>query len=146
MLRISFSKYGLLTFLAIMFFALPVSVFGQDSISFTSGADCPQKDLPDVIRGALHKPPKVKSESAGSLLIVPVIGSNPATGFIFGIGGQYAFKMKGSSLYSNFNGSAQYTTKNQMIFMLKNSIYTKNKASFLQVTGGICFTHSRHTD
>jgi outer membrane protein assembly factor BamA len=84
-----------------------------------------------VIRGALHKPAKVKSESAGSLLIIPIVGSNPATGFVFGVGGQYAFKMKGSTLYSNFSGSAQYTTKNQMIFMLKNSIYTKNNGIFL---------------
>ncbi len=131
MLSVSLGKFGLLAFLAIMIFGAPVSVVGQDSISFSSVAECPQKDLPDVIRVALHKPPKVKSESAGSLLIVPIIGSNPATGFIFGIGGQYAFKMKGSTLYSNFNGSAQYTTKNQMIFMLKNSIYTKNNGIFL---------------
>jgi len=117
--------------MVLMVFAVPVSVLGQDSLSFNLGSECPQKDLPDVIRVALHKPPKVKSESAGSLLIVPIIGSNPATGFIFGIGGQYAFKMKGSTLYSNFNGSAQYTTKNQMIFMLKNSIYTKNNGIFL---------------
>jgi len=131
MLNISFRKSGWLTFLAILIFVVPNSVLGQDSLTLSLNTDCPQKDLPDVIRAALHKPPKVKSESAGSLLIVPIIGSNPATGFIFGIGGQYAFKMKGSTLYSNFNGSAQYTTKNQMIFMLKNSIYTRNNGIFL---------------
>ena len=51
----------MLAFLAIMIFGVPVSVVGQDTISFSSGAECPQKDLPDVIRAALHKPPKVKS-------------------------------------------------------------------------------------
>ncbi len=131
MLSAFIKKFRWLVALLAMLFTAHAPAFGQDSLSLSPGAECPQKDLPDVIRAAMHKPPKVKSESTGSLLIVPVIGSNPATGFVFGIGGQYAFKMKGSTLYSNFNGSAQYTTKNQMIFMLKNSIYTKNNGIFL---------------
>ncbi len=131
MLTSSIRKSGRIAFLVLLFCVVTATVFGQDTLTPGPNAGCPQRDLPDQIRSALHKPPKVKPEAAGSLLIVPVIGSNPATGFILGIGGQYAFKMKGSTLYSNFNGSAQYTTKNQMIFMLKNSIYTKNNGIFL---------------
>jgi outer membrane protein assembly factor BamA len=90
-----------------------------------------QIDLGDLIRKGLHKPPKNKPESAGSLLLVPIIGSNPATGFMFGVGGQYAFKMPGSTLYSAFIGSAQVTTKSQVILLLKNNLYTKgNKFYF----------------
>ena len=59
---------------------------------------CVQQDLPGLIRQALHKPPKTKSKEAGSLLLVPIIGSNPATGFMVGMGGQYSVKLPGSSL------------------------------------------------
>lgn len=131
MINNSGKNFRWLVALLALAFAVHVPIFGQDLLLLGPAVDCPQKDLGDVIRGSLHRPPKVKPESAGSLLIVPVIGSNPATGFVFGIGGQYAFKMQGSTLYSNFSGSAQYTTKNQMIFMLKNSIYTKNNGIFL---------------
>lgn len=103
---------------------------GQDSLKLNSSA-VTQKDLGDVIRQMLNKPPKVKPESAGSLLLLPIIGSNPATGFMFGVGGQYAFKVPGSSLYSAFMGSAQVTTKSQVLFLLKNNIYTKNNRFFL---------------
>ena len=131
MINRAVKKFRWLIGLFALVFAVHAPALGQDTLTVSPVAGCPQKDLPDVIRAARHKPPKVKSDAAGSLLIVPVIGSNPATGFVFGVGGQYAFKMPGSTLYSNFSGSAQYTTKSQMIFMLKNSIYTKNNGIFL---------------
>jgi hypothetical protein len=106
-------------------------VYGQDTLMVRTDTGCVQKDLPGVIRQALHKPPKIKPEDAGSLLLLPIIGSNPAIGFMVGVGGQYAFKMPGSSLYSTFAGSAQVTTKSQMILMLKNNIYTKGNRIFL---------------
>lgn len=106
------------------------SISGQDSINAVTGA-ITQKDLGDVIRTALHKPPKVKPESTGSLLLLPIIGSNPATGFMIGVGGQYAFKVPESTLYSAFMGSVQFTTKSQVLFLLKNNIYTKNNRFFL---------------
>jgi outer membrane protein assembly factor BamA len=124
-------KHKLILALLFLSVFIPVSLSGQDRPSVAVDTGCVQKDLSDLIRNAMHKPPKVRSDAAGSLLIVPIVGSNPATGFIFGLGGQYAFKVPGSDLYSNFSGSAQYTTKNQMIFMLKNNIYTKGNRFFL---------------
>jgi outer membrane protein assembly factor BamA len=118
----------LLNLLAAVF---PDLVSGQDSLKVIADTACIQRDLPDLVRDWLHKEPKIKKEGSGSLLLVPIIGSNPATGFMFGLGGQYAFKMPGSSLYSNFNGSAQITTKSQLIFMLKNNVYTKGNRIFL---------------
>jgi hypothetical protein len=103
---------------------------GQDTLKLSTEA-ITQSDLGDVIRQALNKPPKVKPESAGSLLLLPIIGSNPATGFMIGVGGQYAFKVPGSSLYSAFMGSVQFTTKSQILLLLKNNIYTKNNRFFL---------------
>jgi len=111
-------------------FVMPGIVLGQDSIR-VAGDSIVQKDLGDVIRTALHKPAKIKPLNAGSLLLLPIIGSNPATGFMLGVGGQYAFKVPGSTLYSAFMGSAQVTTKSQVLFLLKNNIYTKNNRFFL---------------
>jgi outer membrane protein assembly factor BamA len=119
-----------LSVLLVMLFAvIPELASAQDSLTVAADTGCIQKDLGDVVRSALHKPPKSKAE--GSLLIVPVIGSNPATGFIFGVSGLWAFKMPGSNIYSNFTGTAQVTSKSQIIFMLRNSIYTRNESIFL---------------
>lgn len=115
----------------LLLLVIPLLASGQDSLKVRADTGCIQKDLSDVIREALHKPPKIKPESEGSLLIVPVIGSNPATGFIFGISGLWAFKMPGSQFYSNFIGTAQVTTKSQIIFMLRNNIYTRNEKIFM---------------
>jgi len=117
-------------FLVIMGISITGNVNGQETGTAKADSGCVEKDLSDVIRGALHKPPKIKKDGAGSLLLLPIIGSNPATGFMVGIGGQYAFKMPGSTLYSAFMGSAQVTTKSQVIFLLKNNIYTRNNKIF----------------
>lgn len=108
----------------------PVSLWAQELQAVQSDTTCVQHDLSDVIRSARNKPPKVKEEKDGSLLLLPIIGSNPATGFMFGVGGQYAFRMPESIRYSMISGSAQITTKNQYIFMLKNSIYSKRQRIF----------------
>ncbi|WP_194776242.1 BamA/TamA family outer membrane protein [Pararhodonellum marinum] len=91
---------------------------------------CIDKDLPELIREALGKDPKPKEIGANSLLVVPIIGSNPATGFMVGLGGQFAFKMSETNLYSLISGSLQATTKDQYIFTAKNSIYTKREKLF----------------
>jgi hypothetical protein len=55
----------------------PLTGTGQSTSPDTA---CVQKDLRDVIRQALRKPPGDKPEEKGSLLLLPIIGSNPATG------------------------------------------------------------------
>ena len=61
------------------------SIVAQDTLAVTADTSCVQKDLSDVVRGWLHKPAKNKSAESGSLLLLPIIGSNPATGFMFGV-------------------------------------------------------------
>lgn len=116
--------------LLIIGWLFPVGLLAQDLPAEQNDTTCVQRDLSDVIRSAMNKPPKVKVEKTGSLLLLPIIGSNPATGFMFGVGGQYAFRMPESVRYSLISGSAQVTTKNQYIFMLKNSIYSKKQRIF----------------
>jgi hypothetical protein len=100
----------------------------QDSTRLTV---CPPKDLPDVIN-SWRKHPKERKDKTGSLFLVPVISSNPATGFAFGVAGQYAFRgKKPESLYSIISGNATLTTKDQVMFQVKNNIYLKDDKLFL---------------
>ncbi|MDW5290611.1 BamA/TamA family outer membrane protein [Formosa sp. PL04] len=109
----------------------PFFAFAQDTIQNKVDTTCVQIDMSDVIRKAFHKTEKV-SDKSGGLLLFPIIGSNPAIGFMMGVGGQLAFKRSGENThYSMISGSAQYTTKNQMLFLMKNSIYSKNNKFFL---------------
>jgi len=114
-----YSKIPVLIF--ILNFTLSLNSPGQDSLKLGTQYVV-QKDIVDVVRKALNKPPKKKPENGGSLILLPVIGYNPATGAVIGLGGQYAFKVPGSSLYSVWMGSAQITTKSQLTFSLKNNI------------------------
>ncbi|HEY5825935.1 MAG TPA: BamA/TamA family outer membrane protein [Cyclobacteriaceae bacterium] len=104
----------------------PERSYAQDSLARIADSTCVQKDVGDVIRAARNMAPKT-DDNDGSLLLIPIIGSNPATGFMIGVGGQYAFKMEGEkTLYSLLSGSFQLTTKNQTLFMVKNSVFTKD--------------------
>ena len=106
-------------------------VNAQEARTITTDTTCVQKDLSDVLRAALSKPAKVDTTAAGSILLLPIIGSNPATGFMIGVGGQYGFKLPGvDTRYSLLSGSVQFTTKNQQLFLLKNNVYTKNNNIF----------------
>lgn len=121
-------KFIRYTLLCLSLIYLPLKkAFSQDEQKDTL---CLQRDLSDVIRKALDKPPKEKSEKVSSVIVFPIIGSNPATGFMVGLGGQYAFKLPGNSLYSMVSGSLQATTKNQYLFLFKNNIYTKGEKIF----------------
>ncbi len=116
----------------ILIILFPFFSFAQEVNSDTVNSTCVQRDLGDVIRKMRNKPPKDTIDSPGGILLLPIIGSNPATGFMLGVGGQYAFKRSGADTrYSMISGSVQFTTKNQQLFLLKNNIYTKNNNIFL---------------
>ena len=99
----------------------------QKETTNTRDTNCVQKDLADLIRVVLNMVPKTDTGKSGSVILVPIIGSNPATGFMIGVGGQYGFRLKGDKTnYSLISGSVQFTTKGQKLFLLKNTIFTKN--------------------
>ena len=125
-------KYCVLLPWLLVFWCFHFSAIAQDSVVTTSkDSVCVEKDLADVISGWRGKPPKIKPVDGGSLLLVPVIASSPATGVMFGAAGQYAFKMyKENTLYSIFSINATVTTKSQTIFQLKNNVYSKNNRFF----------------
>jgi hypothetical protein len=118
-------------FILVLIFAISFAGYSQEEPTVAADSTCVQTDLSDVIRSWRNKPPKGISNKSGSLLLIPTIGSNPATGFMVGVGGQYAFRMPGEeTLFSLLSGSAQFTTKNQQLFLLKNNVYTKNNRIF----------------
>ena len=125
-----FHKAFILKLCFILISLSPWLVSAQDSLTVQPDTICPERDLSDLIRGALNKPAKTPSDNAGSLMLLPIIGANPAIGFMVGVGGQYAFKMSEDAHYSLIAGSVQFTTKSQFIFMLKNNIYTRNNRIF----------------
>ena len=65
-------------------------------------------------------------------LVIPVIGSQPATGFMFGAVAQYTFKGKNAEdKYSIANVGITYTTKKQWLINIKNNILLNNNKIFL---------------
>jgi outer membrane protein assembly factor BamA len=121
-----------LTFISHIFACIFIgfSCLAQE-ITGSGDTACIQKDAIDLLRASFGMKPKPESEKSGSALLIPVIGTNPATGFMVGIGGQYAFKLPGANTrYSLLSGGVQFTTKNQQLFLIKNSIYTKNNNVF----------------
>lgn len=136
----SVARFSRNAFMFLLVLLLPFGIKAQnDSLDVdenepvAADTGCVQKDIPDVIRAIRHMPLKSdETPSEGSLILMPIIGSNPATGFMIGVGGQYGFKLKGEKTkFSLVSGSVQFTTKEQKLFILKNSIYSPdNKIIF----------------
>ncbi len=80
-------------------YLLPAETYAQeipttDSLisKITTDSVCVQRDLGDELAKWLGKTKKQKPEKNSSLLLVPVLASNPATGFQLGVAGQYVFR------------------------------------------------------
>ena len=92
---------------------------------------CPPKTVFDLFKkedDALV----VKPTKNNFFLVIPAIGSQPATGFFFGAVAQYTFKGKEEKdKYSIANIGITYTLKNQWLVNVKNNILLKNNKIFL---------------
>jgi len=108
-------------------------------ISFSSIAQTenvnPEICPPRTILGIFKKKDStaiVKPSKNNFFLIIPAIGSQPATGFFFGAVAQYTFKGKlESDKYSIANLGITYTTKKQWLVNVKNNILLNNNKIFL---------------
>lgn len=108
---------------------LPYNLLAQnktDSIKL-----CPEKSLPELFK----KKDSVlflKPTKNNFFLIIPVIGSQPATGFSYGAVAQYTFKgKKVDDKYSSVNLGAIYTEKKQLVINVKNSVMLNHNKIFL---------------
>jgi outer membrane protein assembly factor BamA len=92
---------------------------------------CPVKSLPDLFKKK-DSVLVLKPKKNNFFLIIPVIGSQPATGFSYGFVTQYTFKgKKVDDKYSSINLGATYTEKKQLLLNFKNSVMLKNNSVFL---------------
>lgn len=104
-------------------------VIGQEERDSTG--ICPPKTVFDLFKKK-DSLMVVKPIKNSFFLVIPVIGSQPATGFMYGAAGQYTFKGKGEAdKYSIVNLGITYTTKKQLLINLKNSVFLSNNRIFL---------------
>jgi len=114
--------------LLVVFFT-GIESYAQDT------AACSPKNLSEVLfKKRVNPTTKIKKNKNTSLILLPVLGSSPATGFFLGVGGVAAFYVgsPANTRMSSSNLALQYTTKNQFILMLKTSAYTPHNRFFLQ--------------
>lgn len=92
---------------------------------------CPPKTILEIFKKK-DSVYVVKPTKNNFFLVIPAIGSQPATGFFFGAVAQYTFKGKqDSAKYSIANLGITYTTKKQWLVNVKNNILLKNNKIFL---------------
>ena len=74
----------------------------------------------------------VKPIKNSFLLVIPIIGVQPATGFSYGATAQYTFKGADlSDKYSSANLGVTFTTKKQLLINVKNNILLRNNKVYL---------------
>ena len=114
-----------------IFLFLLASIISSAQSTINLDKDCPIKSLPEVFKKKdsvlILKPIK-----NSFFLVIPLIGSQPATGFFYGAVGQYTFKGKNlGDRYSTINLGANYTEKKQLIINFKNNVMLKENRIFL---------------
>lgn len=114
-----------LLLIALMQFRLAAQTI-SDSIDH-----CPEKSLPELFKKK-DSVYVLKPNKKNFFLIIPIVGSQPATGFSYGFVSQYTFKGKlEKDKYSSVNLGATYTEKKQLLINAKNSVMLKNNKIFL---------------
>lgn len=113
----------------ILFLSLSFASNAQSTESFVS--KCPIKSLPELFKKK-DSVLIVKPLKNNFFLLIPIIGFQPATGFVYGAVGQYTFKgKKPDDKYSSVNLSGSYTTKNQLLINVKNNLLLNNNKIYL---------------
>jgi outer membrane protein assembly factor BamA len=107
---------------------LPFSIYSQDD-TLQKKTDSSQID----IRYYLVKKGWIKKITYNDkfLFLIPVIGANPANGFIYGGGLAYIYKSKGSVRFSTISTNASYSTKNLGNFNIRSNLFKMKDKLFL---------------
>ena len=106
--------------ITLLFLLFSFGIFSQSNNNTIP--KCPVKSLPELFKKKdsilTFKPLK-----ENFFLVIPVIGSSPATGFRYGVVAQYTFKGKETQdKYSTFNVGVTYTTNKQLLVNVKNTL------------------------
>ena len=119
---------SLLFFLAVLVFIIYpcTSASGQDTL--TRNYDLSkQKDINDVVRQIFKKGPAEKRpHNKPSTTLLPILGYNPSFGFNIGVNlmAGKQFGLPSNTIYSIFNLSASYSTKNILTFRARHNMFT----------------------
>jgi len=115
---------------------LLIVLFGNQSlINAQTTANIDNSCLPKTVFELFKKKDSillVKPIKNSFLLVIPVIGAQPATGFSYGATAQYTFK--GADImdkYSSANLGVTFTTKKQLLVNVKNNILLKDNKLYL---------------
>ncbi|TRX37245.1 BamA/TamA family outer membrane protein [Flavobacterium sp. ZT3R18] len=103
----------------------------QAQVSSSSDGTCPPKTFFELLKKK-DSLMVVKPIKNSFLLVIPIIGVQPATGFSYGATAQYTFK--GGDLldkYSSANLGVVFTTKDQLLINAKNNILLKDNKIYL---------------
>jgi len=104
----------------LLFLFCSLNMFSQSSSDTIP--KCAVKSLPELFKKK-DSILTLKPTKDSFFLVIPVIGSSPATGFLYGAVAQYTFKGKQTEdKYSSFNVGATYTTLNQLLVNVKNTL------------------------
>ncbi|WP_278022007.1 hypothetical protein [Flavobacterium ginsengisoli] len=112
-----------------MLFFIQLNLNAQTEID--SSKICPPRTILEIFKkkDSIYVVKPIKNSF---FLIIPAIGSQPATGFFYGAVAQYTFKGKEKAdKYSIANVGITYTTKKQWLVNVKNNILLKNNRIFL---------------
>jgi outer membrane protein assembly factor BamA len=108
---------------------LPFGITAQDNVE--TEKDCAPKTLFELFKKK-DSIIVVKPVKNSFFLVIPVIGSQPATGFMFGAVAQYTFKgPRAEDKYSLVNLGVTYTAKKQLLINMKNNLLLKNNKIFM---------------
>src|SRR5215218_5246131 len=85
-----------------------------------------EKDITDVVRGIFKMKPKEEPEQKASVSILPLLGYNPSFGFNIGINivAGKQFGLKTNTIYSVFNLSFSYSTKQVIPLRARHNMFT----------------------
>lgn len=115
--------------ITLLFLLFSISLFSQ--INTDTIPKCPIKSLPELFKKR-DSILTIKPIKNSFFLVIPVIGSSPATGFLFGAVTQYTFKgKKAKDRYSSFNIGATYTTQKQLLVNIKNNLLLNNNKIYM---------------
>jgi outer membrane protein assembly factor BamA len=120
-----FSNYSWLLFFAF----IQMGMMAQ--VSSNSDGSCPPKTVFELFKKK-DSLMVVKPIKNSFLLVIPIIGVQPATGFSYGATAQYTFKGAGLlDKYSSANLGVTLTTKDQLLINAKNNILLKDNRIYL---------------
>ena len=114
-------------YLFINIFLFSINLFCQtDSLPVKTNTEMDLRDWMRTKGWNFNKNPKNKF-----VFIIPIVGSNPSNGFVYGGGLTYIYKTKSSDRFSILSSNATYSTKESLNLNIRTNIFLSKDQLFL---------------